>query len=116
MNSFSWWTRGDLDGFFGLFVDNLIGSLQNLESAEAAGDSYPVKSSLAANGIGTIAAACFGSCFPTTSTGARFYFHFHAAGRHDGLFIGWPISHCGQLGFCRRPVQQYRRDSRLPGD
>jgi len=21
---FSWWTRGDLDGFFGLFVDNLI--------------------------------------------------------------------------------------------
>jgi len=48
----------------GLF--NLIGSLQNLESAEAAGDIYPVKSSLAANGIGTIVAACFGSCFPTT--------------------------------------------------
>lgn len=24
MSSFSWWTRGDLDGFFGLFVDNLI--------------------------------------------------------------------------------------------
>lgn len=48
----------------GLF--NLIGSLQNLESAEAAGDTYPVKPSLAANGIGTIVAACFGSCFPTT--------------------------------------------------
>ena len=48
----------------GLF--NLVGSLQNLESAEAAGDAYPVKPSLAANGIGTIAAACFGSCFPTT--------------------------------------------------
>ena len=48
----------------GLF--NLIGSLQNLESAEAAGDTYSVKSSLAVNGIGTIAAACFGSCFPTT--------------------------------------------------
>jgi len=48
----------------GLF--NLVGSLQNLESAEAAGDEYPVKSSLAVNGIGTIAAACFGSCFPTT--------------------------------------------------
>ena len=48
----------------GLF--NLIGSLQNLESAEAAGDAYEVRSSLAANGIGTIAAACFGSCFPTT--------------------------------------------------
>lgn len=48
----------------GLF--NLVGSLQNLESAEAAGDTYPVRSSLAANGLGTIAAACFGSCFPTT--------------------------------------------------
>lgn len=23
-NAFSWWQRGDLDGFFGLFVDNLI--------------------------------------------------------------------------------------------
>lgn len=48
----------------GLF--NLVGSLQNLESAEAAGDEYAVKSSLMVNGLGTIAAACFGSCFPTT--------------------------------------------------
>ena len=48
----------------GLF--NLIGSLQNIESAEAAGDAYPVKSSLAVNGIGSMAAAAFGSCFPTT--------------------------------------------------
>jgi AGZA family xanthine/uracil permease-like MFS transporter len=48
----------------GLF--NLLGSMQNLESAEAAGDVYPVKSSLVVNGIGTIVAACFGSVFPTT--------------------------------------------------
>jgi adenine/guanine/hypoxanthine permease len=48
----------------GLF--NVIGSLQNIESAEAAGDSYSSFSSLAINGIGTIAAAFFGSCFPTT--------------------------------------------------
>ena len=48
----------------GLF--NLLGSLQNLESAEAAGDVYPVRSSLAVNGLGTMAAACFGSVFPTT--------------------------------------------------
>ncbi|WP_019868575.1 SulP family inorganic anion transporter [Methylovulum miyakonense] len=48
----------------GLF--NLIGSLQNIESAEAAGDSYPSRPSLAANGIGTLAACLFGSCFPTT--------------------------------------------------
>jgi AGZA family xanthine/uracil permease-like MFS transporter len=48
----------------GLF--NVVGSLQNLESAEAAGDSYPARSSLAVNGLGTMAAASFGSCFPTT--------------------------------------------------
>ena len=48
----------------GLF--NIIGSLQNIESAEAAGDSYATTPSLAVNGLGTIAAALFGSCFPTT--------------------------------------------------
>jgi AGZA family xanthine/uracil permease-like MFS transporter len=48
----------------GLF--NVIGSLQNIESAEAAGDPYPARSSLAVNGGGTLVAALFGSCFPTT--------------------------------------------------
>jgi len=48
----------------GLF--NVLGSLQNIESAEAAGDPYRTKPSLAVNGIGTVAAAFFGSCFPTT--------------------------------------------------
>lgn len=48
----------------GLF--NVIGSMQNIESAEAEGDVYPTAPSLAVNGIGTLAAALFGSCFPTT--------------------------------------------------
>jgi AGZA family xanthine/uracil permease-like MFS transporter len=48
----------------GLF--NIIGSLQNLESAEAAGDRFDTRSSLLVNGLGSIAAACFGSAFPTT--------------------------------------------------
>lgn len=48
----------------GLF--NVIGSLQNIESAQAAGDRYEVGPSLAINGIGTLAAGVFGSCFPTT--------------------------------------------------
>ncbi len=48
----------------GLF--NLIGSLQNLDSAEAAGDRYPTAPCLAVNGLGTIVAALCGSCFPTT--------------------------------------------------
>ena len=48
----------------GLF--DLVGSLQNIESAEAAGDRYGTRSSLAVNGLATLAAACCGSCFPTT--------------------------------------------------
>lgn len=48
----------------GLF--NVIGSLQNIESAEAGGDVFSTGPSLAVNGIGTILAALFGSCFPTT--------------------------------------------------
>jgi AGZA family xanthine/uracil permease-like MFS transporter len=45
---------------------NLLGSLQNIESAEAAGDPYPTGPSLAMNGVSTLAASAFGSCFPTT--------------------------------------------------
>jgi AGZA family xanthine/uracil permease-like MFS transporter len=48
----------------GLF--NLIGSLQNLESAEAAGDRYEPRPSLLVNGLGTLVAAFFGSPFPPT--------------------------------------------------
>jgi AGZA family xanthine/uracil permease-like MFS transporter len=48
----------------GLF--NVLGSLQNIESAEAAGDRYSVRSSMLINGIGTVAAAALGSCFPTS--------------------------------------------------
>ncbi len=45
---------------------NLLASLQCVESAAAAGDNYATKSSLMANGLGTFAAACFGSPFPTS--------------------------------------------------
>ena len=48
----------------GLF--NVLGSLQNIESAEAAGDAYPTMPCLAVNGAGSVVAAAFGSCFPTT--------------------------------------------------
>ncbi len=44
----------------------LVGSLQCLESAEAAGDRYEGRPALVMNGLGTIAAACFGSPYPTT--------------------------------------------------
>lgn len=48
----------------GLF--NVVGSLQNLDSAAAAGDDYPTVPSLLANGVGTLLGASFGSPFPTT--------------------------------------------------
>lgn len=48
----------------GLF--NVLGSLQNLESAEAAGDRFETRPSLLANGIGSLCAAALGSAFPTT--------------------------------------------------
>lgn len=41
-----------------------LSSLQNIESAEAAGDAYPVRPAMVTNGLGTLAAACFGSAFP----------------------------------------------------
>lgn len=48
----------------GLF--NIIGSLQCLESAAAAGDRFPTRPSLLANGLGSVVAACLGSPFATT--------------------------------------------------
>ena len=48
----------------GLF--NVVGSLQNLESAEAAGDRYETQPSLLVNGVCSVVAALFGSAFPTT--------------------------------------------------
>jgi len=73
------WAGGDLFGFlfsgtgwshmaviFPMGLFNIIGSLQCLESAEAAGDRFPTRPSLLANGIGSIVAACFGSPFATT--------------------------------------------------
>ncbi|HWA88188.1 MAG TPA: hypothetical protein VG710_18315 [Opitutus sp.] len=41
-----------------------LASLQNIESAEAAGDAYPVRPAMTINGLGSIAAACCGSAFP----------------------------------------------------
>ena len=43
-----------------------FGTIQNLESAAAAGDDYPATPALAMNGIGTIVGSFFGSPFPAT--------------------------------------------------
>jgi adenine/guanine/hypoxanthine permease len=60
----------ELVGYLSVIVPmgifNVVGSLQNIESAEAAGDRYPALPALMANGVGTVAASLFGSTFPTT--------------------------------------------------
>ena len=45
---------------------SFFGTLQNLESASAAGDNFPATPALAMNGIGTMIGSIFGSPFPTT--------------------------------------------------
>jgi AGZA family xanthine/uracil permease-like MFS transporter len=73
------WSGSDLLGFltsevgwsymaviFPMGLFNIIGSLQCLESAEAAGDKYDTAPSLVANGIGSVVSACLGSPFATT--------------------------------------------------
>ena len=67
----------------GLF--NVIGSLQNLESAEAAGDHYETRPSLLANGVGTLMAAFFGSAFPTT------IYIGHPAWKAMGARVGYSV-------------------------
>jgi AGZA family xanthine/uracil permease-like MFS transporter len=45
---------------------NAMGTLQNIESAEAAGDRFEVGPTMVVNGLGTLLGAVLGSCFPTT--------------------------------------------------
>ena len=62
-----------------------IASLQNLESAAAAGDDYPARPSLIANGLGSIGAAMFGSPFQTS------IFIGHPALKAIGARVGYSI-------------------------
>ncbi len=47
-------------------IFNVVGSLQNIESAEAGGDKFETFPSLLVNGLGSLTAFFLGSCFPTT--------------------------------------------------
>jgi len=47
-------------------IYNFIETMNNVESAEAAGDKYPVGLCQVMDGLGTILGALFGSAFPTT--------------------------------------------------
>jgi AGZA family xanthine/uracil permease-like MFS transporter len=47
-------------------IYNFIETMNNVESAEAAGDRYPVRRTQVIDGLGTIVGGLFGSPFPTT--------------------------------------------------
>ncbi|MBT3222028.1 MAG: xanthine/uracil/vitamin C permease, partial [Proteobacteria bacterium] len=47
-------------------IYNFIETMNNVESAEAAGDEYPVHTCQVMDGVGTMIGAMFGSAFPTT--------------------------------------------------
>lgn len=70
-------------------IFNVIGSLQNIESAEAEGDRFATGPSLAVNGVGTLAAALFGSCFPTT------IYIGHPGWKEMGARAGYSILNAG---------------------
>ncbi len=47
-------------------IYNFIETMNNVESAAAAGDAHPTREAMLVDGAGTMLEACFGGCFPTT--------------------------------------------------
>ena len=67
-------------------IYNFIETMNNVESAEAAGDSYPVRSCQIADGAGTMIGAFFGSTFPTT------VYIGHPAYKRLGARLGYALA------------------------
>jgi adenine/guanine/hypoxanthine permease len=67
-------------------IYNFIETMNNVESAEAAGDTYPVATCQVTDGVGTMIGAVFGSPFPTTA----YIGHpaYKRMGAHAGYIIG----------------------------
>lgn len=67
-------------------IYNFIETMNNVESAEAAGDHYPVALCQVTDGVGTMIGAVFGSPFPTTA----YIGHpaYKRMGAHAGYVIG----------------------------
>lgn len=67
-------------------IYNFIETMNNVESAEAVGDHYPVGTCQVTDGVGTMIGAVFGSPFPTTA----YIGHpaYKRMGAHAGYIIG----------------------------
>jgi AGZA family xanthine/uracil permease-like MFS transporter len=79
-------------------IYNFIETMNNVESAEAKGDKYPVGTCMAFDGIGTMLAAVFGSPFPTTVyIGHPGYKRIHARAGYT-LGVGVVLTLASMLG------------------
>lgn len=77
----AWW--GYLAIILPLAMLDTLASLMILESIKCAGDDYATRPSLLMNGLGTLAAGCLGSPFPTT------LYLGHAAHKANGARAGY---------------------------
>lgn len=66
-----------------LQISNSLSTMQAVESADAAGDSYPLRQTMIYDGLTTLAAAVFGSPFPTT------VYYGHPAWKRSGAKSGY---------------------------
>ena len=84
-------------------IYNFIETMNNVESAEAAGDHYPVALCQVTDGAGTMIGAIFGSPFPTTA------YIGHPAYKRMGAHAGYVVG----VGIVI-PLAAYLRASGLP--
>ena len=79
--------------FIPMALLNVIGSMQNLESAEAAGDKFDTRTSLLANGISAIVGVFFGNPFaPTIYIG-------HPGWKAMGARVGYSVLNAVAITF-----------------
>jgi AGZA family xanthine/uracil permease-like MFS transporter len=87
VNVFALFGRGEWWSYLTIILPlaalDTLASLQILESVKAAGDDFKTRPSLLMNGVGTLAAACLGSPFPTT------LYVGHAAHKANGARSGY---------------------------
>jgi len=87
VNVFALFRQGEWWSYLAIVVPlaalDTLASLQILESVKAAGDDFRTTPSLLMNGLGTLAAACLGSPFPTT------LYVGHAAHKANGARAGY---------------------------
>ena len=87
VNIFALFTRNEWWSYLTIILPlaalDTLASLQILEGVKTAGDDFPTTPSLLMNGVGTLAAACLGSPFPTT------LYVGHAAHKANGARSGY---------------------------